>query len=323
MKRTGRPCGGPAFKDGLCVRHLPAAVASRPAAITKSHATRRANLAALEEVRREVKAGAEEPTLRRGLAQMYRNVQREGEPQWRRWLVQEMIKLDMDTLELCRRLGVRYENASLFKRRTSAPAPVTVGKLEVIFGPFPREIKQEILRLRSSRTGGKVTQRKLKEKVKKWPRSRLEQELKAMRGLTDDKGRLLPEFRAALPNIYDRPLGVAGYEIYKKACAKRARSGSASKPFYRTRTASPIYRTPQGHLRYMLARLRLRKHRRFFQCQACGVWWERSTAARRGVLCAPCWQDHDRVRGAWILNGRRGSPPPLPRRSGGNSSPQR
>ena len=358
LKRDGQRCGNPAIKDGLCIRHVPAAIEAGPAAREGSVATRRANrLLRIEEEARRVqprgpgrppgKMSLEERARRRGRkqppeqvanrkakmaeperkarhaknvsrAQFRRKAEDSSVPRWLRWFARQMLDRDMGMGDLAQRFGVKTDSLSAtFKRTNIAPAPITVARLELIFGPMPGDIKLEIRRVRSERAGGKTTQRMLKERVKKWPRRRLEQELKKMPGLVDDKGRLLPEWRAALPATYGR-VKIAGYDLYKKAQAQQARSGLRV-GWQGTRTAGPTtyVRTPDGVLRQILSGLRRRKQSLFYQCQACGVWWARQQHDKRGALCALCWKAYESSRGSWRLGGQNGTEPPLPRRPGG------
>lgn len=252
-------------------------------------------------------------------AQLRQKVQDGGVPRWQRIVAQHLLDRDMDTGDMGQLMGVKMITLyGRFNRTNVAPSQVTVDRLETIFGPFPGDVKLEIRQHRSDRAGGKKSQERLKETIRRLKRPQLEQKLKGMRGTTDAQGRLLPEFRDALPDFYDRGVGVSGYNLYKKAQAKQARSALPA-GWQKSRLPGPAtyVKTPKGVLRMKLSGLRRRKINRFYQCQACTTWWVKDEPSRRGELCASCWNEYERIRGAWRITGRNGVEPSLPQRSGG------
>jgi hypothetical protein len=222
-------------------------------------------------------------------------------------------------------LPLSFHTIEGFERGKFLASRRVVMRLESVLGPGPYDVvnylREERGRLRAK--AGKHARKRVRDRVYRWKRQRLSQEVERL------LGQVPPHLLDDVPP--EGPVRTNGFRAYSLAVITKARNAVSAEG--RQRGLSVGRQRARGtHPRRVLAMClwQLEQGRSVvFQCVVCGdlAHTDRSRAKRYGrsqEACRSCWLDYYRHSGymEWVRSRRSGDsgsdspPPPLSRRSG-------
>ena len=344
-KTDGKACTRDAGPGGLCMAHVPAAVASRTRAGKEAAATRMRRAQETSDppnpppvvpaprkrvyppgytpTGRELAANARRhvgPTSRKraALTALRKRAADAGIPLWQRWAAGRMVERDLTLTEFAPLGGFSLENVRyIFRRKNGAPRKATVKRFEAMLGDAPPEVRASIRQARSAaHINTKAVQQRLRKRTARWTRERLAREVAKI--LKDQPPS--PKLRARIADLpYANELGSRAYGIYSAARMEAARHKGRASPPPRNIT------TPNGP-KALLSKALYGLEKRtgdslFFQCQSCLQIWQRRPH-NKGLLCGPCERRFLVTFHGWRLrDGPKGPAPLRPKGQGRRLKP--